>query len=64
MQIEKVNKLSVLGTMFVANVFCGMRALWDGKSAIENSVWETAWGRERELFVGNVVEKIAQECAE
>ena len=57
MQIEKENWSSVLRTMFVANVFCGMRALWDGKIAIGNSVWETTWGRERELFVGNVAEK-------
>ena len=64
MQIEKENRLSVLGSMFVANVFCGMRALWDGKIAIENSVWETARGRERELFVGNAVRKMAREWAE
>ena len=64
MQIEKENRMSVLGSMFVANVFCGMRALWDGKIAIGNSVWETTWGRERELFVGDVVEKKAQEWAE
>ena len=64
MQIEKENRLSVLGSMFVANVFCGVRALWDGKIAIENSVWETARGRERELFVGDVVENKTQEWAE
>ena len=45
MQIEKENRLSVPGSIFVANVFCGMRALWDGKFAIGNSVWETTWGR-------------------